>query len=121
VRGTKTDRPVSGDSGLSFTLELTTPEFLPGLRAVGFVDGGWISNNDVVVSADPTVATSLSKPETDHLVSVGLGLRYFLGTAFSVSADYGYLLNSSKIPLAANSSAPQRGDHRFYISLSYRF
>ncbi|MBC5765362.1 ShlB/FhaC/HecB family hemolysin secretion/activation protein [Ramlibacter albus] len=121
VRGTTTDRPVSGDSGVSVTFELTTPEVATGLRFLGFIDAGWISNNDVVVSTDPTVATSLSKPSSDHLVSVGLGLRYFYGTAFSVSADYGRLLNSSRIPLSANSSSPQRGDHRFYISVSYRF
>lgn len=112
VRGTTIERPISGDSGFSGTLELSTPELLPGLRLLGFFDAGWLWNNS------PNGAT---KPSSDRLASVGVGLRYFLGTAFSVTADYGRLLTSSKVPLSANSASPQRGDDKFYITLGYRF
>jgi hypothetical protein len=30
-------------------------------------------------------------------------------------------VSGSRIPLSLNSSAPQRGDERFYINLSVRF
>ena len=60
-------------------------------------------------------------PATDDLLaSVGLGLRYALG-AFAASLDYGYLVQGSRVPLSVNSSSPQKGDDRFYISVSVRF
>ncbi|MFC5498352.1 ShlB/FhaC/HecB family hemolysin secretion/activation protein [Caenimonas terrae] len=110
VRGTSIERPLSGDKGLSATLELTTPELAPGLRALGFVDAGWLGNNN---PAPP-------KPSTDHLASAGLGLRYGVG-AYAVALDYAYILSGSRVPLSLNSAAPQRGDDRFYINLSVRF
>lgn len=111
VRGTAIDRPVSGDSGLSASLELNTPELAPGLRLLGFVDAGYIANND---------PTTVTKPSSDRLASVGLGLRYAKGS-FAVSADYGRLVTGSRVPTAAYPDAPQRGDDRFYINLSVRF
>jgi hemolysin activation/secretion protein len=111
VRGTTIERPLSGDFGLSGTLELATPEIAQGLRFLGFFDAGWLGNND---------PTSASKPSSDRLASVGLGLRYSNGP-FSVTADYGYLLTGSKVPLTLNSSSPQKGDDKFYINLSVRF
>lgn len=111
VRGTGIDRPMSGDKGASASFEVTTPEVVTGLRFLGFVDAGWIGNNS---------ANGANKPSSDHLASVGLGLRY-LKEPFAVSMDYGRLLNSSKVPLALNSASPQRGDDRFYVNLSVRF
>lgn len=111
VRGTRFERPVSGDKGLSGSLELTTPEVTPGLRFLGFVDAGRLGNNS------PNGAT---KPSFDRLSSVGLGLRYGNGP-FAVSADYGRLVQGSRVPLAVNSAAPQKGDDKFYINLSVRF
>lgn len=111
VRGTEIERPVSGDSGLAASLELNTPELAPGLRLLGFVDAGYISNND---------PTSALKPSSDRLASLGLGLRWARG-AFAVSADYGRLVVGSRVPLSANPSSPRRGDDRFYINLSVRF
>jgi hemolysin activation/secretion protein len=112
VRGTTIERPVSGDMGVSGSVELTTPEVLQGLRVLGFIDAGFIGNND---------PNGTNKPSSDRLASIGLGLRYLFGTSLSVTADYGYLLNSSKVPLSVNSASPQRGDHKFYITVSYRF
>ncbi|NJS36319.1 MAG: hypothetical protein HC765_07640 [Brachymonas sp.] len=55
------------------------------------------------------------------MASLGLGLRYSHLSGFSINAEYGRLLNSSKLPLAANSSAPQKGDDKLHINLSVRF
>ncbi|MGE4241817.1 ShlB/FhaC/HecB family hemolysin secretion/activation protein [Ramlibacter sp.] len=112
VRGTTIERPVSGDMGISGTMELTTPELLPGLRLLGFIDAGWVGNNN---------PNGTNKPSSDRLASIGIGLRYFFGTSFSASADYGRVLNDSKVPVTVNSASPRSGDHKFYISVSYRF
>lgn len=111
VRGTSIDRPVSGDRGLAASFEVTTPELAEGLRALGFVDAGYLRNNG---------ENTLSKPSSDHLASVGLGLRYTKG-AFAASADYGRIVLGSKVPLNVNAAAPKRGDDKLYINLSVRF
>ncbi|MGV3573357.1 MAG: ShlB/FhaC/HecB family hemolysin secretion/activation protein [Ramlibacter sp.] len=111
VRGTDIERPISGDSGLSGSFEVNTPELAPNLRLLGFVDAGWLWNND------PTTAL---KPSSDRLASLGVGLRYANGP-FAISADYGRLVVGSRVSRAANPSAPRRGDDRFYINLSVRF
>ena len=111
VRGTGIERPISGDKGLSASVEVTTPELLAGLRLLGFVDAGWLGNNQ---------ANGLTKPGTDRLASVGLGLRYVKGP-FALTADYGRLLTGSRVPLALSSVAPQRGDDKLYVSAAVRF
>jgi hemolysin activation/secretion protein len=111
VRGTTNERPLSGDFGVSGTVELSTPEIAQGLRFLGFIDAGWLGNND------PTTGL---KPSSDRLASVGLGLRYANGP-FAVTADYGRLLTSSRVPLTINSASPQKGDDRFYVYVSVRF
>jgi hemolysin activation/secretion protein len=116
IRGTDIDRPITGDSGLSGTFELTTPEFFPGLRFLGFVDAGWLFNNSD--PADPNLQRG--KPSSDHLASVGVGLRY-VREPFVVSFDYGRIVWGSKVPLTVNSAAPKSGDDRFYVSLQLRF
>jgi hemolysin activation/secretion protein len=111
VRGTSEDRAITGDKGAFGSLEITTPELAPGLRLLGFIDAGWLGNND---------PNGTSKPSSDHLTSLGLGLRYGNGP-FSASMDYGRLLNSSKVPLTVNSAAPQKGDDRLYVTVIWRF
>ena len=111
VRGTNIDRPMTGDKGVVGSLEVTTPELATGLRLLGFLDAGWLGNNK---------ADRPDKPASDHLASVGLGLRY-VKEPFAVTADYGRLLNSSRVPLTLNSASPQRGEDRFYVNLSVRF
>ena len=110
VRGTDLDRPITGDSGLSVNLEGLTPQLTPGLRALAFVDGGLLWNH----RPDP------SKPSHDHLMSVGLGLRYTKET-FALSVDYGRIVTGSRVDPAFNSAAPRNGDHRFYASAFVRF
>lgn len=111
VRGTAIDRPILGDSGLSATFEVSTPEFLPGLRLLGFVDAGWLFTNDAALR---------SRPSSDHLASAGVGLRY-VKEPFALSLDYGRIVMGSKVPLTVNSAAPKSGDDRFYVSLQLRF
>jgi hemolysin activation/secretion protein len=110
VRGTAIERPIAGDKGLSATLEVTTPELLPGLRLLGFVDAGGLSNNHPIAP----------RPQSDRLASAGLGLRYGKGP-YAVSVDYGRIITGSRVPLTVNSASPQRGDGRFYINVSVRF
>lgn len=110
VRGTS-ERPIAGDRGLLGTLEVTTPELATGLRALGFVDAGWLSNNN------PNATT---KPSNDQLRSVGLGLRYS-APAVSVSADYGRVVTGSAVPLSVNSLSPQKGDQKLHLNLTARF
>jgi len=110
VRGTAVERPISGDSGFSGTLELNTPELTQGLRLLTFVDAGMLFNHD----------PNISKPGTDHLAGVGVGMRYAKGF-FIMSADYGRLIVGSKVPLAVNSSAPKNGDEHFYVNMTVRF
>jgi hemolysin activation/secretion protein len=111
VRGTAIDRPITGDNGLSATLELGTPELKPGLRLLGFIDAGWLANNS---------HNGSSKPANDSLVSAGLGLRY-VHEPVSASLDYGRLLNGSRVSPGLNSAAPQKGDDRVYVNLLLRF
>jgi hemolysin activation/secretion protein len=111
VRGTDIDRPVTADKGLSAAFEVSTPELMPGLRLLGFLDAGWLGNNS---------PNGTTKPSSDRLASVGLGLRYG-GGPFAVSLEYGRLVTGSSVPLAFNSAAPQQGDDRVYLSLSVRF
>lgn len=111
VRGTELERPISGDSGISTTVEITTPELAQGLRAIGFLDAGLLRNNN---------PNGFNKPSSDGLASVGLGLRFVRG-AFEATADYGYIVKGSRVPLAVNSAAPKKGDDRFYVTVSLRF
>ena len=106
------DRAISGDGGLQTSLEVTSPELAQGLRLIGFVDAGWLSNR----SAD-----GVRRVAHDHLASLGFGLRYGHASGISLNADYGRLLSSSKLPLATNSSAPQKGDDKLHVTLSVRF
>jgi hemolysin activation/secretion protein len=110
VRGTVVERPISADSGVSGTLEMSTPELARGLRLLGFLDGGRLWNHQA----------SLSKPGVDRLASVGLGLRYGAG-AVAASLDYGRIVIGSRTPVTVNQFAPRAGDHRFYANVAVRF
>lgn len=111
VRGTEIERPISGDSGLSASIEMLTPELAQGLRLLGFVDGGYLRNNK---------PNGADKPSSDAIASVGVGLRY-THRMFTAAADYGRIVKGSRVPLTLNSASPQDGDERFYITLSVRF
>lgn len=110
VRGTEIERPISGDSGFSATFELNTPELSPGFRLLTFLDAGMLFNHD----------PNISKPGTDHLAGVGVGMRFNRGP-FVISADYARLIWGSNVPLSVNSASPQSGDERLYVNLALRF
>lgn len=109
IRGTG-ERPISGDKGLLATLEVTTPDLQPGLRLVGFVDAGWLRNNNP--NGNP-------KPASDRIASVGLGLRYSMGT-LGITAEWGRIVTGSTLA-PINPNVPRAGDNKFHISVSARF
>lgn len=110
VRGT-TERPLAGDSGVLVSTEMTSPELITGLRLVGFVDAGWLGNNVSIANA---------KPARDSLSSLGLGLRY-VGSSYSLSADYGRVITGSAVSLQSVSGLPQAGDYKLHINMAARF
>jgi len=111
VRGTRTDRPITGDKGIAASLEVTTPPLAAALRLAAFVDAGWLGNND---------PNGASKPSSDRLASAGLGVRYG-GDPFAASLDYGRIVKGSRVLPSLNSASPQRGDDRVYLNVSWRF
>jgi hemolysin activation/secretion protein len=110
VRGTS-ERPIAGDRGLFTSLEVSTPEMLPGLRLLGFVDAGWLRNNN---------PNATNKPASDHLASVGLGLRYSQG-ALGISAEWGRIVTGSVLANPANTAIPRAGDNKLHVNLNARF
>lgn len=110
IRGTS-ERPISGDKGIMASLEVNTPDVAPGLRLLGFVDAGWLRNNN---------PNATNKPPSDQLASVGLGLRYSMGVV-GLSAEWGRIVTGSSVPLTVNAAAPRAGDTKFHVNLSARF
>ncbi len=110
VRGTG-ERPMAGDSGLQASAEMTSPELRTGLRVLGFLDAGWLANNNP--NGNP-------KPNTDRLASVGLGLRYASGP-IGVTADWARIVRGSVLPFTAGSGLPQAGDQKVHFNFSARF
>jgi len=105
------ERVTSGDSGLSTTLELSTPELRPGLRVLGFVDAGWLHSNNTDINPN--------KPTNDQLASAGLGLRYSVG-AFGLSAEWGQVVTGSTA-LGGVGTVPKSGDEKLHVNLTARF
>lgn len=111
VRGAP-ERALYGDSGLSATLEGSTPPLWQGLRALAFVDAGLV-RSDLI---DRPVRRS-----KDRLASLGLGLRYTPPGGALVSADYGRLIAGSRVHGTVNPSAPARGDDKLHVNVSLVF
>ncbi|MCF8211151.1 MAG: hypothetical protein K9K38_17375, partial [Rhodoferax sp.] len=111
VRGVA-DRAISGDSGVFTSLELTSPEWLPGLRAIGFVDMGWLGSRNTDLNPN--------KAASDRLGSAGLGLRYGAG-ALGMSLEWGQVFAGAMLPPTATAETPQAGDRKLHINLSARF
>lgn len=111
VRGTG-ERIMSGDSGLLTSLEITSPELKPGMRLLGFMDAGWLHNHNAQLNPN--------KPDSDQLVSAGLGLRFNSGS-YSFSADWGRVLTGSVLPSPSGSDVPQAGDQKIHLNFTARF
>ena len=110
LRGTQ-ERALAGDSGFAGTLEITSPEWVPGLRWLAFWDAGWTSRQGISGS---------SVPSNDSASTAGLGLRSARGW-LSVALDYGRVIKGSDVPLALNSAAPKSGDQKVHLVLSGRY
>jgi hemolysin activation/secretion protein len=111
VRGAG-ERAIAGDSGLLAAMELMGPEFMPGWRALGFLDAGTLRNNNPDLNPN--------KPASDHLVGIGVGLRYGTGS-YRFSADWGRLLVGSVLPATSGSTLPQSGDQKIHVNLIASF
>jgi hemolysin activation/secretion protein len=111
VRGTP-ERALSGDSGAQASVELTTREFAPGLRLLGFMDAAWVVNYDV----DNTPY----RASQDRLASVGLGIRYVLA-GWNVSADYGVVVAGSTLAFAPAATVPKSGDSKLHVQVAAHF
>jgi hemolysin activation/secretion protein len=109
VRGVG-ERPMSGDSGVTLVGEVTSPELVPGWRALGFVDTGWLGNNN----------PNVNKLSSDSVASVGFGLRYSL-PSLSISADYGRVVQGSSLPETSGLAVPRKGDDKLHVNLTARF
>ncbi len=112
VRGTG-ERVIAGDIGLLASLELSSPEIRPGLRLVGFMDGGWLANNHAQ-------ASTAGKLANDQLASAGVGLR-LNSRAFSLAAEWGHVVSGASQPLGGNPALPKAGDEKLHLSLTARF
>ncbi len=105
------EREITGDSGAAAAIELLSPELAKmvgmnqgSLRALGFVDAGWVGNK---------LNTPCRVNESEcRLGSVGLGLRYTSGP-WQARLDIAHALE------AGNRTG--RHDTRAHFSVSYRF
>ena len=111
IRGTG-ERALSGDSGLLISTESTSYELSPGLRALAFIDAGWLRNHDSPLNPN--------KPAKDQLASAGFGLRYSTGSV-GLSLDWGRIFKGSVLPAPAGSGIPQTGDKKLHLNITARF
>lgn len=111
VRGTN-ERPISGDSGLFASLELSTPELLPGLRLLGFADAGVLASNNT--------AGVTNKAATDGLSSAGLGLRYGRGLV-GITAEWARIVRGATVPASNPTGLPRQGDEKLHVNVTARF
>ena len=103
VRGLR-EREVTGDTGVSFTVEGIVPmPWAQGLSAVVFTDAGEVRSRNV----------PLGQPGRQDAVSVGVGLRWVVARRFSLAVDAAQVLNGT--------TATESGDRRVHFSLVYRF
>lgn len=111
VRGTS-ERPISGDSGLFVSLEISTPQLVQGLRLIGFGDVGVLASNNT--------ASVTNKPATDGLASVGLGLRYGMGV-WGITVDWARIVRGASVPASAPTGLPKEGDDKIHLNVTARF
>jgi hemolysin activation/secretion protein len=102
VRGLR-EREVTGDSGLSVTVEGLLPLPWEGLSAIVFADAGEAR----VRNAAPGVLTR------QDAASIGVGLRWIVARRFSLAVDVAQVLDGT--------TATEAGERRIHFSLIYRF
>lgn len=99
------ERSVIGESGVSLSLEVWSPELRKGLRALGFVDMGHVRRN----------GPAPGSAARESLISAGLGLRYTIDTRGSVALDYG------RVVRAGGSAGTEQGSDRLHVSVLLQF
>lgn len=86
----------SGDNGFIANFELRTRDFKTfpkskgRITALAFVDYG-VSNNLFIRQSTRPGAKRI--PHTEHLIGVGPGIRYYVGSYFQLRCDYGIKLH----------------------------
>lgn len=110
LRGTE-ERAVAGDSGLAGNIEITSPEWLPGLKTLAFWDTAWVNRAQISGSVFP---------QNDSVYTAGVGMRYARGW-LSIALDYGRVFKGSNVPLNLSASAPKKGDQKLHLLLSARY
>jgi len=108
VRGFE-ERAVAADSGITGNLELWAPPFdsLNNLRILAFVDSGY----------KHLKSTPVIDIENDTLISAGFGARWSWKQQFSVSLDYGYVLNEA----SQLSTLADKGSSKLHVSAVYKY
>jgi hemolysin activation/secretion protein len=102
VRGLE-ERALSGDNGVQASLEFLSPSIAEGTRGLLFVDFGEIRRYNDLVLASASVA------------SLGLGLRWTLGSNLSANLDLAHILQGMDKLSAGTSS------DKVHFSLNWRF
>lgn len=111
VRGVP-ERALYGDSGLAATLEASPPPLWQGLRALAFIDAGWVRSD---------VTDSPLRRREDRLASVGLGLRYAHASGASLRADYARVIAGSRADHNLLPASPIPGDDKLHVNVSLVF
>jgi len=101
VRGFEA-REISGDDGIQFNLETYTPRFGPGLRLLGFAEGGKVK----LANAQ---AGDLIRA---NVLSLGLGLRWQWQGRLSLSLDFAHVINGA--------ASTTDGEEKLHLNLSVR-
>jgi hemolysin activation/secretion protein len=102
VRGYR-ERIVSGDSGVAASLEVWTPPLKYDIRAIGFVDAGYSELEDSLPG----------EPDSENLLSIGTGLRWFWKRNFSLQLDLAHTLS--------DAGEDDSGDTRVLFNLIARY
>ena len=104
------EREITNDNGYRGTFELYTPDFgaktgITGgrARALAFYDWGGVSRNQ----------PAPSESRSQHIASVGLGLRISRGSNLAFRVDWGVVINAG--------GQQGTGDQRVHASISYVF
>jgi len=97
------ERIVAGDSGIAASLEVWTPPVKYDIRAIGFVDAGYSKRKD----------TLPGESDSENLLSIGAGLRWFWARNFSLQLDLAHTLS--------DAGADDSGDTRVIFNLVARY
>jgi hemolysin activation/secretion protein len=102
------ERVVSGDAGLSASIEAWTPSLWYDVRLLAFGDVGTVENQ----------APLPGETESVTLGSAGVGLRWYWRNQLSVQADFAYILKGIDKDLIDDAAS---GDTKLHFGIVYRY